>query len=44
MAARLKFYGWGYENTGLSDDERARLFCFVSEKLGTKRPWTSNRG
>jgi alkyldihydroxyacetonephosphate synthase len=36
MAARLKFYGWGYENTGLSDAERARLFCFVSEKIGVE--------
>jgi len=34
MGKRLKFYGWGYENTGLDDAERAHLFRFVAEKLG----------
>ena len=36
MAHRLKFYGWGYENTGLSDDEREGLFRFAAEKLGVE--------
>ena len=33
---RLKFYGWGNEGEGLSDDERARLFRFVAGKLGAE--------
>ena len=33
MGNRLKFYGWGYENTGLSDAERDRLFRFVADRL-----------
>jgi len=36
MGRRLKFYGWGCENTGLSDAERAHLFRFVAEKLGVE--------
>ncbi len=36
MAQRLKFYGWGYENTGLSDAEREHLFRFVADKLGVE--------
>ena len=34
MTGRLKFYGWGYENTGLSDAEREHLFRFVADHLG----------
>ena len=36
MERRLKFYGWGYENTGLSDAERERLFRFVADRLGVE--------
>jgi alkyldihydroxyacetonephosphate synthase len=36
MAPRLKFYGWGYENTGLTEPERDRLLRFVGEKLGVE--------
>ena len=36
MAGRLKFYGWGFENTGLSDAERDHLFRFVAENLGVE--------
>src|SRR5580700_8920037 len=36
MAKRLKFYGWGYENTGLSDAEREHLFGFVADHLGVE--------
>jgi alkyldihydroxyacetonephosphate synthase len=36
MAHRLKFYGWGYENTGLTEPERDHLFRFVAEKLGVE--------
>ncbi len=36
MAGRLKFYGWGFENTGLSDAERDHLFRFVAENLGAE--------
>jgi alkyldihydroxyacetonephosphate synthase len=36
MAPRLKFYGWGYENTGLTEPERDHLFRFVREKLGVE--------
>ena len=36
MAKRLKFYGWGYENTGLDDAEREQLFRFVADRLGVE--------
>ena len=36
MARRLKFYGWGYEGTGLSEPERDHLFGFVAERLGAE--------
>ena len=36
MGERLKFYGWGYENTGLSKAEREHLFRFVADKLGVE--------
>ena len=36
MERRLKFYGWGFENTGLDESERAQLFRFVAEKLGVE--------
>ena len=36
MGNRLKFYGWGFENTGLADDEREHLFHFVADRLGVK--------
>src|SRR5271165_7017496 len=36
MTRRLKFYGWGVENTGLSDAERAHLCGFVADKLGVE--------
>jgi alkyldihydroxyacetonephosphate synthase len=34
MGPRLKFYGWGFENTGLTDAEREHLFRFVADRLG----------
>ena len=36
MERRLKFYGWGHEGEGLSDDERSRVARFVTEKLGAE--------
>ena len=36
MENRLKFYGWGYENTGLDESERERLFRFVADRLGVE--------
>src|SRR5271165_7199497 len=33
MGNRLKFYGWGYENTGLDDAERTHLCRFVADRL-----------
>jgi alkyldihydroxyacetonephosphate synthase len=36
MPQRLKFYGWGYENTGLGDAERDHLFRFVAGNLGVE--------
>jgi alkyldihydroxyacetonephosphate synthase len=33
MDGRLKFYGWGMENTGLDEAERARLFRFLAEQF-----------
>jgi alkyldihydroxyacetonephosphate synthase len=36
MSPRLKFYGWGFEDTGLDDAERDRLFRFVAERLGVE--------
>src|SRR5579864_2338534 len=36
MAPRLKFYGWGHEGEGLSEDERAFVFRFIAEKLGAE--------
>ena len=42
MGERLKFYGWGIENSGLDDSERAALFRFLSAKLGVEpRPVTA---
>ena len=34
MGGRLKFYGWGTENTGLDEAERNRLFRFLADRLG----------
>jgi alkyldihydroxyacetonephosphate synthase len=34
MGQRLKFYGWGFENSGLSEPEREHLFRFLAENLG----------
>jgi alkyldihydroxyacetonephosphate synthase len=34
MSGRLKFYGWGAENTGLNEAERERLFQFLATRLG----------
>ncbi|HEX9168392.1 MAG TPA: FAD-binding oxidoreductase, partial [Roseiarcus sp.] len=36
MGPRLKFYGWGFENTGLSEAERDHLFRFVGDRLGAE--------
>ncbi len=36
MGPRLKFYGWGYENTGLDNAEREQLFRFVADRLGVE--------
>ena len=36
MGERLKFYGWGYENTGLSEAEREHLSRFVADRLGVE--------
>ena len=36
MCERLKFYGWGVENTGLDEAERDRLFRFLAQRLGVK--------
>src|ERR1700727_552299 len=36
MERRLKFYGWGREGEGLSDDERALVSRFVADKLGAE--------
>jgi alkyldihydroxyacetonephosphate synthase len=36
MASRLKFYGWGVENTGLDEAEWERLFRFVADRLGVE--------
>ena len=36
MGGRLKFYGWGFENTGLTEPERDHLFRFVAENLGVE--------
>src|SRR5271166_3394496 len=36
MTKKLKFYGWGYENTGLDDAEREHLVRFVAENLGVE--------
>jgi alkyldihydroxyacetonephosphate synthase len=33
MDGRLKFYGWGAENTGLDEAERGRLFRFLSDRF-----------
>ena len=38
MAPRLKFYGWGREGEGLTDEERARVFRFAAERLGVRAP------
>src|SRR5208283_340829 len=36
MGPRLKFYGWGVENTSLDDAERAHLCRFVADRLGVE--------
>ena len=36
MGSRLKFYGWGMENTGLDEAERERLFRFLADRLGVE--------
>ena len=36
MDSRLKFYGWGVENTGLDEAERERLFRFLADRLGVE--------
>ena len=36
MGNRLKFYGWGFEDTGLDDAERNQLFRFVADRLGVE--------
>ncbi len=36
MAHRLKFYGWGLENAGLTEPERDHLFRFVHDNLGVE--------
>ena len=36
MADRLKFIGWGIENTGLDEAERNRLFRFLADRLGVE--------
>src|SRR5215207_6698391 len=33
MNGRLKFYGWGVENTGLDEAERGRLFRFLADRF-----------
>jgi alkyldihydroxyacetonephosphate synthase len=33
MDGRLKFYGWGVQNTGLDEAERGQLFCFLGDCL-----------
>lgn len=34
MGERLKFIGWGTENSGLDEAERNRLFLFLADRLG----------
>src|SRR3954452_21590484 len=36
MGSRLKFYGWGVEETGLDEAERQRLFHFIADRLGVE--------
>ena len=36
MAGRLKFYGWGLENTGFDQGEKDRLFRFIKNRLGVE--------
>jgi alkyldihydroxyacetonephosphate synthase len=36
MGRRLKFYGWGVENTGLNEAEREGLFRFLANRLGVE--------
>ena len=36
MQQRLKFYGWGFENTGLTEPERNHLSRFIAERLGVE--------
>jgi hypothetical protein len=36
VGSRLKFYGWGVENTGLDEAERERLFRFLADRLGVE--------
>src|SRR5262245_55643147 len=34
MGGRLKFCGWGQENTGFNEAERERLFNFLADRIG----------
>ncbi|MGH6873523.1 MAG: FAD-binding oxidoreductase [Aestuariivirgaceae bacterium] len=34
MDGRLKFYGWGAQNTGLDGTERGKLFGFLADRFG----------
>jgi alkyldihydroxyacetonephosphate synthase len=36
MDTRLKFYGWGVENTGLDEAEQEALFHFLADRLGVE--------
>jgi alkyldihydroxyacetonephosphate synthase len=36
MSGRMKFYGWGVENTGLDEGEQQRLFGFLADRLGVE--------
>ena len=36
MTGRLKFYGWGLENTGFDAGEKERLFQFIRSRLGVE--------
>ena len=36
MAGRLKFYGWGVEETGFDAGEKERLFQFIRNRLGVE--------
>jgi alkyldihydroxyacetonephosphate synthase len=36
MGGRMKFYGWGVENTGLDEGEQQQLFGFLADRLGVE--------